>query len=295
MSDSATTPQQTALLVAVPVDEDGFRGAWRRGSDYLRQAYADLDSGWHAYGKTAHLARTELADCEALGASVVLEATLKNFAEQTWHFPVIVVIAHMEFPLVMHNDVLDAERLCFMVEHGTEPEWAMIRAECNRPFEVQEAVTVMNRLLKATQRDLGAAPIEDIRESDRVARHRSSGFGLLRLDRPRLDELCGPTVLREGKGIELADGMISAREFIQAIPIEYNGLIDLRMCNSISLGAAIRRARKGVRAAVGKQKTYPDAAVVLYKTAILYMMQQAKRGCPMPYEEVMQLFGGETR
>ena len=125
----------------------------------------------------------------------------------------------MEFPLVVLDDVLDPERLCFLVEHGSEPEWAMIRAECSRPLEVQEAVAAINRLLKATQRDLGAAPIEDMRESQRLARHRRSGFGLLRLDRPRLDELCGPAVLREGKGIELADGMISAREFIEAIPL----------------------------------------------------------------------------
>jgi hypothetical protein len=281
--------------VAVPVDENSFRGAWRRGSGYLRQAYPDLDSGWRAYGRTAQLVRTELADCKALGSSVVVEATLKDFAEQTRRFPVIVVIAHMEFPLVVLNDVLDPERLRFLVEQGSEPEWAMIRAECSRPLEVQEAVAAINRLLKATQRDLGAAPIEDMRESHRLARHRLSGFGLLRLDRPRLDELCGPAVLREGKGIELSDGMISAREFIEAIPIEYKGLIDLRMCNSISLGAAIRRARKGVRVAVGKQKTYLNGAVVLYKTALLYMVQQSQRGSPVSYEEVMVLIGEAVR
>lgn len=291
MPDLATTPLQTTILMAVPVDEDGFRAAWRRGSDYLRQAYADPDSGWRAYSQAAQLARTELIDCEALGGSVVLEATLKDFAEQTRRFPVVVVIAHMEFPLVVLNDVRDPEKPRFLVEHGSEPEWAMIRAECNLPLEIQEIIAVMNRLLKATLRDSGAAPIEDMRQGQLLARHRRNGFGLLRLDRPRLDELCGPEVLREGKGIELADGMISAREFIEAIPIEYNGLIDLRMCNSISLGAAIRRARKSIRVAVGKRNTYLDAAVVLYKTALLYMVQQAQQGSPVSYEEVMLLIG----
>jgi hypothetical protein len=295
MPNLAMTPRQTALIVAVPIGEDSFRGAWRRGSSYLRQAYADLDSGWRAYSRTAQLVQTELTDCEAIGVTVVIDATLKDLAEQTRRVPVVVIIAHMEFPLVVLNDVLDPERLCFLVEHGSEPEWAMIKAECNQPLEVQEAVAAINRLLKATQRDLGAAPIEDMSESDRLARHRRSGFGLLRLDRPRLDELCGPAVLREGKGIELADGMISAREFIEAIPMDYNGLIDLRMCNSISLGAAIRRARQGMRAAVGKQKTYLDGAVVLYKTALRYMRQQAERGCPVSYEEVMLLIGEAKR
>ncbi len=295
MPDIDTTPQQTALLVAVPIDEDSFRSAWLRRSVYLRQAYEELDSGWRAYAKTAQLIRTELADCEALGALIVFRATLKDFDEQLPLFPVIAIIAHMEFPLVVLDDVLDSERLCFLVEHGSEPEWAIIREECSRPFKVQEAVTAMNRLLKATQRDLGAAPIEDMRESQRLARHRRSGFGLLRLDRPRLDELCGPAVLHEGKGIEFADKMITAREFIEAIPLGYNGLIDLRMCNSISLGAAIRRARPYVRSAVGKQKTYPDVAVILYKAALLYMMKQAQRGCPVAYEEAMLLFGEAAR
>jgi hypothetical protein len=295
MPDLAATPERTAILVAVPIDEDGFRNAWRRGSDYLWQNYGDCDSGWREYAGVAQLVRSELANCKALGASVVIEATLEDFAAQTRRFPVIVVIAHMDFPLIGLDDVLDPERLLFLVEHGSEPEWAMVRAECRRPLGVEEAVAAMNRLLKATQRAWGAAPIEDMREAQRLARHRRSGFGLLRLDRPRLDELCGPTALRAGRGIELTDGMISAQEFIEAIPLDYSGLIDLRMCNSISLGAAIRRARQGLRAAVGKQKTYPDCAVVIYKTALMYMTQQAQRGCPVPYEEVMLLLGEAAR
>ncbi|MES0337011.1 MAG: hypothetical protein SFH39_11755 [Candidatus Magnetobacterium sp. LHC-1] len=311
MPETVITPQQIALFVAIPIDEDGFRAASKRGSDYLMMA-PNID--WDSYYQgTAKIVCKELEELEeTFGISVVRNATLKDFAKQIQLFPIIAVIAHMNFPLVEPYDIIKPKELCFLVENGTEPEWVMIREamiseKYSQPFKVQNVVEVINRLIEKTMEgwtlqseDSVFVKLIRILDSmiplfgcksnlhgDTQPLYDKKRFGLLGFDRPRLDELCGSTILREGKGIELTEGMISARQFIEAIPIDYSGFIDLRMCNSISLGAAIRRARTSVNIAVGRDKKDVLSALVIFKTVFKCMVEQARRGNHVSYEEVM--------
>jgi hypothetical protein len=286
LGEPATGPSQCLLLVAVPVDESSFRRAWARGSDYLTGAYADLATGLQAYGRTADVAAALCADCRQLGATVVVDATAADLAARAAQFSVVTVVAHVAFPPVMPDDVLDGAALMRLVSEGPEAEWQMVRAEVGVAAGLPEIIAALNRLLEATGRDLDAGVTQDVRDGQRRARQRPGRFGLLRFDRPRLDELCGATVLRPGAGIEMADGMITCERFVEAIPERYDGFMDLRMCNSISVGVAVRRARPA-RIAVGKRKTNVYAALVIYKTALVYMAQRARAGRPVSYEDAM--------
>ena len=275
------------LLTAVPCDEAAFRRAWDERSDLLRGAYVDVEEGWRAFARTAAVARALLGECAELGATVVRDATLDHLAAGMRSFPVVTLIAHMEFPRVSPDDVLNAAAFQRLVRHAPEPEWEWIRSECAGSGGMSEAVAAMNRVLEASRRDVMAAPIKNLREAARVVRQRSGAFGLLRVDRPRLDELCGPAVLRPGRGVELANGMVTAAEFIGAIPHSYDGFLDLRLCNSIALGAAIRRARSRIHLAVGKRRTYVEVALVLCKTALAVMRQRSRGRAPISYQDAL--------
>lgn len=290
------SPSAVALLLGVPVSEPGFRRAWANGSSYLRSAYSDSTTGWAAYAPAAQLAATLCRECQLLGATVVCDATLADLAAQAARFRVVVLIAHMEFPKVVSEDLRDSQRLLQRVHHGQELEWEMLRSTLQQPVEALDVIDVidaLNLLLAETHRQLGAEPIEDLRDAEAAARQRRAGFGLLRFDRPRLDELCGEDVLAPAAGIELAGRMITARELSSAFPADYDGFVDLRMCNSISAGAALRRARPRMRVAVSKRQARMEAALILLKTALLCMTRrkagQANGAAPLTYEDAMRI------
>jgi hypothetical protein len=287
LADPATTPVQCLLLVAVPLDERAFERAQARRSDFLLgAARRDPAFGWHTYRPMAAVAAELSADCGRLGATVVMDATVADLTERMSDFSTVTVVAHVAFPSVTSEDVLDELALMRLVSESAEPEWQMVRTVVGETAGLEDTIAALNRLLEETARDLDTSLSRHLRDGERLSRYRLGAFGLLRFDRPRLDELCGSSVLRPGRGIEMAEGMITCERFVESIPDRYEGLIDLSMCNSISIGAALRRAGWD-RVAVGKRKTNVYAAFVTYKTALVYMHQRAMAGRSISYEEAM--------
>ena len=125
--------------------------------DLLRGAYTDVDEGWRAFARTAVVARTLLAECSELGATVVRDATLDHLAAGMRSFPVVTLIAHMEFPRVSPDDVLDAATLQELVRHAPAPEWEWIQSEWTKPGDLSDLVAAMNRVLGLPRRDVMAA------------------------------------------------------------------------------------------------------------------------------------------
>ncbi len=289
MRERSVRTREVALLVAVPVEEAAFRRAWARGSDYLRRIYDDVDAGWSSYTMLAHVAHRLCIECRELGAAVVLEAGLSDVAAHASRCVATAVMTHMAFPSVDPDDVRDPDALLRLVATAQEPEWQLVRSALKNGDGLTEILAAINRLLTETHRQLSAPPCQDPREAEVLARQRRSGFGLLRFDRSRLDELCGDAVLSPGAGIEMKGGMITTHQFIGALPADYDGFLDLRMCNSISLGAAIRRMRPGARVAVGRRSAFLDASLLLFKTALRCMAAAERSARPVTYEQAMRL------
>src|SRR5205814_2191181 len=65
-----------------------------------------------------------------------------------------------------------------------------------------------------------------------------------RLTRVLLEEAF-PAELRGGSAFELRDGLHAVAAIIDAVPERFDGVIDLSVCNSIVLGEAIKRQRRG--------------------------------------------------
>jgi hypothetical protein len=290
------SPREVVLLLGVPVTETGFRSAWEMGSDYLRDlraVYPDCTAGWSAYSAAAQLAIALCRDCRELGATVVFDATLSALAEHAARFPVVVLMTHMAFPTVEKADLRDSRALFERVQTGEEIEWELLRSVLPQEADTDDLLDAINRLLTDTHRQLSAYPVEDPRDAQAAARQRHTGYGLLRFDRPRLDELCSADILAPGLGIELSTGMITAQEFVSAFPLNFDGLLDLRMCNSISAGAALRRARPQARVAVSKRQVRMDASLCLIKATLQCMVQRGANRysdqAPLSYEDSMRL------
>lgn len=290
--------ERVALLIGVPVTQAGFQRAWQRGSDYLSNltaAYGDLARAWSAYAESAAIAERLCRECAGLGATVVLDATLDDLGKQIPRHEATVLVTHMTFPTVAPEDVLNVAAFLERMSTGREGEFALLRSVLPDPFDLTDALRGIDHLLTLSDRSREAEPLSDLRDADVVVRQRGAmlaEFGLIALDRPRLDELCGPTVLAPARGIELSGTMVTAAQFIAAFPPEHAGMVDLRMCRSISLGTALRRARPHMRIAVSQRPAHIEAGLILTKTALLYLEQQRRRASPrgaaMTYEAAMR-------
>jgi hypothetical protein len=289
------SPSDVTLLVGVPLGEASFLRAFARGSDYLteyRTRYRAAAAAYAAYAPAARAMEGLCLDCRALGATVILDATAADVARQAARARVLVLLTHMAFPPLREADVRDGPALVDRVARGEEPEWEILRAVLPCPASVSTVVDAFNVLCAETQKRLDAAPVSDLREAAASIRQGFGAGGLLRFDRPRIDELCGPAVLAPATGIELAGGMISAAQLIAAFPSNYEGFVDLRMCNSIAVGAALRRAQPGAQIAVSKRKVRPDLSLALLKAALGLLSQ---RGPSLEYDDAMRRVRKELR
>jgi len=69
-------------------------------------------------------------------------------------------------------------------------------------------------------------------------------------------------------GMELADGIYSVAEMVSTFSSEYNGTLDLRMCHSVILGEAIKRAAPRCRIVMNQYPIRPLVQLPLYKLVL---------------------------
>jgi hypothetical protein len=90
---------------------------------------------------------------------------------------------------------------------------------------------------------------------------------LRRVTRVLLEEAF-PTALRPAPAVELADGMHTVAEFTDAIPRSFDGVLDMTICNSVILGAAVKRACPDCLVAVNRYPAEMHVRMTFYCLAL---------------------------
>jgi len=82
--------------------------------------------------------------------------------------------------------------------------------------------------------------------------------------------------------IEFSDGLVTTPELVQAIPIDFSGLLDLTVCNSVIPAAAIRESRPNCLIAGNRRPAELRSRMYLYGLAISLLAKE-----PQPFVDVI--------
>ncbi|HEX2080038.1 MAG TPA: hypothetical protein VHG08_20130 [Longimicrobium sp.] len=294
------SPSDCALAVGLPLAREEFLRqldpAW--DGDFARHVrHGNRMPGaadeWYwtfVYAPTARQVERVCDRVERLGVRVVRSAGLTDLPPLLRAYRVVTVLGHWKFVRLVPEDVPAPHAMLQALAAAKNPvQRQFARAVFLRApelFAQSVDVGAPERLLNAlngiiadahrayrlsgspagVQPDTDGPPLEEVRQ---------------RLTRPAL-EAAFPDCLRAGRCIELADGMHTVREFVDAVPAEFGGVLDLSVCNSVIVGAAVKRARGGCQVAMNR---YP--ANIMYRMSLYRLVVECLRDRAQPYSEAM--------
>lgn len=104
----------------------------------------------------------------------------------------------------------------------------------------------------------------------------------LRLTRSEF-ERAFPDAIKPARVIELSDGLHTIPELVQSIPVEFSGLLDLTVCNSVITAAAIRGERQRCLVAGNRKPAELRSRMYLYGLEIDLLKKK-----PRPFIDVIK-------
>lgn len=82
--------------------------------------------------------------------------------------------------------------------------------------------------------------------------------------------------------MEFDDGFCGVQEIASAWPIDYDGVLDLTICNSTLLAELIRRRCPHGLVLANEELTYPEFRLPLYNAVVRLLCRR-----PQPYEDAV--------
>lgn len=86
-----------------------------------------------------------------------------------------------------------------------------------------------------------------------------------------------PDAIRPARVIEFSDGLHTTPEFVQSIPIDFSGLLDLTVCNSVITAAAIRGEGRSCLVAGNRKLAELRSRMYLYGLEIELLKKEPRR------------------
>ena len=126
----------------------------------------------------------------------------------------------------------------------------------NSSVVIQSIVDLLNLLLGAQASPLGKGLGAQTRYQSDLIRCRA-------LITSRI-----PSAFRGGAGIEFSDGFHQIAEVVALFPSTFDGVVDLTICNSLSLAEAIHQRCKHSLVLATSDVTYPDFKMPFYLATI---------------------------
>jgi hypothetical protein len=286
----AVTPHECALAIALPLTERRFledlRAPEHDYAAYIRSLHlaegAEDSYYWSfVYGPFAAVMSETCNRVAARGVTLVRDAKLADFGALAARFPIVTFVSHWRFRALRVPELNDFDALVLRLEEAPN---ALVRA-IREALLVQdrEALRDSHRLVNAFNSVLRTAHSEYVTD-----RHES--VLLMKIPPQRLTrsaiEKAFPDFITPAPAVEFADGMKTTNEVVDAIPLDFAGLLDLTVCNSAILGDIIKAARPSCTVAVNRYPTEPHIRLVLYHHIIDELARRTA-----PFAEAMACFG----
>jgi hypothetical protein len=282
------TPADCALALAIPLTRTAFLGDLDSAStlDFARSVARRCpatrrEALWEDHYRPIAAIALQVSDTvERQGVTVDRETTLETLRALFARHAVVTVIAHWKFPGIEAADVLDPGEILRRIRSSPSPVARHLRDCLSRTDAALLATSddvVADRATLAAALDAALEPTRAFYQR-RVAGPRAEDLLAppLRLTRAALEEeLAG--ALRPGRSVELRDDLWPVADVVDAVPLHFDGVIDLTVCNSVILGEAIKRSRRRCLVAVNERPATLPFRLVRYKYIILELARSGGR------------------
>jgi hypothetical protein len=278
-------PEDCTLLFGIPLDYEKFCADLRDPSkDFARQFShgrqmlpdSALWSLYRPYATQATKMAREVAD---LGVEVVFDVTLDKFVASLNDRPITTIIAHWRSAIFRPEDILSPLDLKASViekagnlitQYGSDGYKRLSATFSSTVDRGADSRALIANELSMFLLEVPAPFVSEAGTGDtrlgRVTRY------LFELDRRRqqLENLI-PGMFSGGSSMEFGDKLHSLREVVESISINYSGILDLTVCNSVMVGEAIRRKCAKALVLMSEEVTQLDFRLALYKQLIHYL------------------------
>ncbi len=295
------SPIDCALAIAVPLTREDFLNDLNsefNGSFAKHVKFTSFERGasddyyWEiVYAPVARAVRRICGVAENLGVTVVRNAQLSDLGRLLFKFTVVTMVTHWRFVRIRPEDLSNAPSMLqtislrrTLIERALHGELTKLDAGLfdapmlNMPNE--QLASDLNIIITDAHR-LYHSPADDESEDSRCDIDLLSTKPLNRLTRAAL-ELSFPGHLRPAPAVQFADGMKTIPEVIETIPLDFSGLLDLTICNSVILGEAIKNFRSACFIAVNR---YPSQLHVRLGLYVLTLRILARK--PMSFVDAL--------
>jgi hypothetical protein len=273
-------PTDCALLFAIPLTKEEFFEDSRSSSNKqyarlfrMRLAGLSDEDVWARY-KTAVVqpAVSVQSFIQTRGVFTAGRATAEVWHTTLRHRPVVSLVAHWHgagFTVDMLERVpeLIQEIKAAKGPAGRAMARALIAAAPSHLGSLDTLTRVLNAALRATAvipEELQAGDVWVENDPDQIL---DRNFEVLRTEFPHWE--------LQPAGMELADGIYPVTEMVSTFSHCYEGTLDLRMCHSIILGEAIKRAAPQARLVMNRRPVTPSVQLPLYQEVV--QMLETKR------------------
>lgn len=287
------SPSDCALALAIPMSRAEFVADSGEAApkDLAKSLGKGLQPEWafaNRYEPLLGLVLDLVAEMQQRGVSVYHRTTLQDIPAILKAHRVVTLVAHWRFTKLAAGDILDwpgfrselaRSRASMDADESSLDEDPIARqllyvptvTEANGPADLADA---LNSLLEPA-----LAHYHWLSSRERSAD--PAAMPVAGLTRVHLEERF-PRCIAPGKCLELADRLCTVWEFIEQIPCDFDGILDLTVCHSLIHAEAIRRARSPCNALCNRGRAKAHVRLLIYRRAILSLSDRAE-----PYEDVM--------
>jgi hypothetical protein len=278
------TPYDCALAIALPLTErrflDDLRAPEHDYAAYIRSLHPAEGAGdgyyWDfVYGPFAAIMNNTCDRVAARGA------TLADLRELAARFPIVTFVSHWRFRALRVTQIRDFEALVHELHAAPNDvvrafRDALLAQDGQALHDAERLVDAFNGVLRSAHAQYAAEQHEPVL--------------LMKIPPQRLTraalERAFPRAIAAAPAVEFSDGMKTTNEVADAIPLSFDGLLDLTVCNSAILGDIIKAARPTCTVAVNRYPTEPHIRLALYRRII-----DDLAGRPAPFADAMARFG----
>lgn len=296
-------PNECALAIAIPLIREEFLDDLARPAEkYLVHHFrrqrglqkAAPEFCWEVYARDeAAFAETICTEVERLGVTVCRRARLPDLTRLLSEFPVVTLLAHWRFVTLTAHDVLNAPRLLQLLRspenniqqlardafevYDTELLQTDSNAQADNSELCRRVAQVIGTISAEAEKLYWEAPANQEFDPEQME-DRVKG----RLTRSEF-EYAFPGCLAPAPSIEFGDCLRTVDELIEAIPDDFDGLLDFTMCNSVIPAAQVRSKRSNCVVAANRHPAELRARLYLYGLQVSLLAKQS-----MPFMDVVK-------
>ena len=289
-------PSECVLAFAIPLTRSQFftdyadvaKDFAKHFTEPYKSLYVTDEYLWEKYELYLQVIEECCSKVSKLGAATWRNTRLADLAMLCRKYSVITLVTHSRLAEVTPDDIIDAHSLLGALRNPQTDVQALVRAAFVERAEELLYEDYVTQITPAELRTVVAEVVNEIVNSAQALYEKPSASaqfdasqstfvlatGLTRF----ACELEFPEQIRPAPAFEFTDGLCTASELLDAIPLDFTGTLDLTVCNSVMPAGPIMRWREQCLVISNRYKLDLEVALTFYGQALAWL-----QAVPQPF------------